>query len=144
MASSNNNEIISVVSPHTIKKFELIEAYVQAWAHKLLEYGRNTGSCNGIVFIDCIKFSVLIGSPDTCAVRVGEFFGICEYVWEWPSERYPGNYLIEAPRELIQTEYHSRFVKGLWVVPDKTEEQVAIAAIAAGKARFEYGEKPTV
>lgn len=91
-----------------------------------------------------IKFSVLIGSPDTCAVRVGDYFGICEYVWEWPSERYPGNYLIEAPRELIQTEYHSRFVKGLWVVPDKTEEEVAIAAIAAGKARFEYGEKPTV
>lgn len=54
MASSNNNEIISSVGPHTIKKFELIEAYVQAWAHKLLEYGRNTGNCNGIVFIDCM------------------------------------------------------------------------------------------
>ena len=54
MASSNNNEIISVVSPHTVKKFELIEAYVMAWAHKLLEYGRNTGNCNGIVFIDCM------------------------------------------------------------------------------------------
>ena len=50
---------------------------------------------------------------------------------------------MEAPKELIQTEYYSRFVKGLLVVPDKTEE-VAIAAIAAGKARFEYGEKPTV
>ena len=91
-----------------------------------------------------IKFSVLIGSPDTCAVRAGEFFGIWEYVWEWPSERYPDNYRMEAPKELIQTEYYSRFVKGLWVVPDKTEEEVAIAAIAAGKARFEYGEKPTV
>lgn len=54
MASSNNNEIISVVSPHTVKKFELIEVYVMAWAHKLLEYGRNTGNCNGIVFIDCM------------------------------------------------------------------------------------------
>ena len=54
MASSNNDEIISKVSPHTIKKFELIEAYVLAWAHKLLEYGRNTGNCNGIVFIDCM------------------------------------------------------------------------------------------
>ena len=91
-----------------------------------------------------IKFSVLIGSPDTCAVRAGEVFGIWEYVWEWPSERYPDNYRMEAPMELIQTEYYSRFVKGLWVVPDKTEEEVAIAAIAAGKARFEYGEKPTV
>lgn len=98
-------------------------------------------------FNENIKFSVLIGSPDTCAVRAGEFFGIWEYVWGWPSERYPDNYRMEAPKELIQTEYYSRFVKGLWVVPDKTEEEVAIAAIAAiaaGKARFEYGEKPTV
>lgn len=54
MANSNNDEIISSVSPHTIKKFELIEAYVVAWAHKLLEYGRRSGNCNGIVFIDCM------------------------------------------------------------------------------------------
>ena len=32
-------------------------------------------------------------------------------------------------------------MKGLWVVPDETEEEVAIAA---GKARFEFGEKPDV
>jgi len=54
MASSNNDEIISKASPHTIKKFELIAAYAEAWAHKLLEFGRNTGKCNGIVFIDCM------------------------------------------------------------------------------------------
>lgn len=54
MASNNNNEVINVASPHTIKKFELIEAYTQAWAHKLLEYGRNSGKCNGIVLIDCM------------------------------------------------------------------------------------------
>lgn len=36
------------------------------------------------------------------------------------------------------------FMKGLWVVPDRTEEEVAVAAIAAGKARFEFGEKPDV
>lgn len=54
MPSSNNFEIISKASPHTIKKFELIEAYSEAWAHKLLEYGRRTGNCNGIVFIDCM------------------------------------------------------------------------------------------
>lgn len=54
MPSNNNFEVISKASPHTIKKFELIEAYVEAWAHKLLEYGRNTGNCNGIVFIDCM------------------------------------------------------------------------------------------
>lgn len=65
MASSNNNEIISVVSPHTIKKFELIEAYVQAWAHKLLEYGHNTGNCNGIVFIDCMCNSGMYINEET-------------------------------------------------------------------------------
>lgn len=46
--------VISLVHPHTLKKFELIEAYTEAWAHKLLEYGRNSGKCNDIVFIDCM------------------------------------------------------------------------------------------
>ena len=91
-----------------------------------------------------IKYSVLIGSPNLCAIRIGEFFGILEYVWEWPSEKYPDHYRIQAPKELIEDEYYSRFVKGLWVVPDKTEEEVAVAAIAAGKVRFEFGEKPDV
>ena len=91
-----------------------------------------------------IKYSVLIGSPNLCAIRIGEFFGILEYVWEWPSEKYPDNYRIQAPKELIEDEHYSRFVKGLWVVPDKMEEEVAVAAIAAGKARFEFGEKPDV
>lgn len=54
MSNSKNFEIISKASPHTVKKFELIEAYSEAWAHKLLEYGRKTGSCHGIVFIDCM------------------------------------------------------------------------------------------
>lgn len=93
---------------------------------------------------DNIKFSVLIGSPDVCAVRAGEYYGILEYVWEWPSDKYPENYRIAVPKELIETEHYSRFLKGLWVIPDKTEEEVAIAAIAAGKARFEFGEKPVV
>lgn len=64
MASSNNDEIISKASPHTIKKFELIEAYVQAWAHKLLEYGVRTGKCNGIVFIDCMSNSGIYTDND--------------------------------------------------------------------------------
>ena len=50
MASSNNDEIISKASPHTIKKFELIEAYITTWAQKLM----NNESCNGIIFIDCM------------------------------------------------------------------------------------------
>lgn len=89
-----------------------------------------------------IKFSILIGSPNDCAVRIGEFFGIKEYVWEWPSEKFTDKCRILVPSEVIKKEYYSRFVRGLWVVPDATEETVAIAAIAASKARFEFGEIP--
>lgn len=35
-------------------------------------------------------------------------------------------------------------MKGLWVVPDKTEEEIAIAAVVACKSRFEFGEKTDV
>ena len=50
MSSANNDEVISRASPHTIKKFELIETYVKTWAQKLL----NNQYCNGLVFIDCM------------------------------------------------------------------------------------------
>ena len=50
MASSNNDEIISKASPHTIKKFELIENYVKSWAQKLML----NNYCNGLIFIDCM------------------------------------------------------------------------------------------
>ena len=40
----------NIARPHTIKKFDLIEAYVKAWAQKLIHYPK----CNGIVFIDCM------------------------------------------------------------------------------------------
>lgn len=43
---------------------------------------------------------------------------------------------------MLETPRYSRFVKGLWVVPDKTMEEVAWAATNAGKARFEFGETP--
>lgn len=89
-----------------------------------------------------IKFSILIGSPVSCAVKIDDFYGILEYVWEWPSEKFPDNYRIETPKELVYTREYSRFFKGLWVVPDKSEEEVAHAAIFAGKARFEFGETP--
>lgn len=42
--------VISKASPHTIKKFELIEEYIKSWAQKLLL----TESCNGLIFIDCM------------------------------------------------------------------------------------------
>ncbi|HBP26332.1 MAG TPA: hypothetical protein DD618_05205 [Acholeplasmatales bacterium] len=46
----NQGITIDTASPHTIKKFELIEKYTKAWAEKLLNYEK----CNGIVFIDCM------------------------------------------------------------------------------------------
>lgn len=53
MASSKKNDVISVASPHTIKKFVLISKYVEAWVEILL----NSQKCNGIVYIDCMSNS---------------------------------------------------------------------------------------
>ena len=50
---SNTDEIIGHANPHTIKKFELIEKYVESWAPKLLQ----NPYCNGLVFIDCMSNS---------------------------------------------------------------------------------------
>lgn len=57
-----------------------------------------------------IKFSVLIGFPE--AVKIGNFAGILEYVWEWSSEKYPSNYRFLAPTELSEKEFYSRLCKG--------------------------------
>lgn len=70
----SSDEIIGRANPHTVKKFELIEKYVKAWAQKLL----NNQYCNGIVFIDCMSNSgeyldgngvKIFGTP----VRVAEY-----------------------------------------------------------------------
>lgn len=87
-----------------------------------------------------IKFSVLVGSPEV--VKIDKFAGIMEYVWEWPSEMYPENVRFQAPEELSEKEYYSRFMRGVWVVPDVTEEELTLAVIAAREARFEFGESP--
>ncbi|MDD6402358.1 MAG: three-Cys-motif partner protein TcmP [Lachnospiraceae bacterium] len=50
MANSNNSKIISNAHPHTIKKFELIETYIKAWAQILMLNKKSSG----IVFIDCM------------------------------------------------------------------------------------------
>ena len=50
MATKKTEEIISEISPHTLKKLDLIEAYVKAWAPKLL----NNYNCHRLVFIDCM------------------------------------------------------------------------------------------
>lgn len=50
MSSNKSEQIISEASPHTIKKFELIEGYIRPWAQKLML----NDSCHGLVFIDCM------------------------------------------------------------------------------------------
>lgn len=68
MASNNNKEIISKASPHTIKKFELVEKYIETWVQKLLQ----NPYCTGVIFIDCMcnsgiyinnKGETVYGSP---------------------------------------------------------------------------------
>ncbi len=46
----NTSLVISEAKPHTIKKFELIEKYVDEWARKILGYEKS----NGLLFIDCM------------------------------------------------------------------------------------------
>lgn len=75
MANINSNEIIGSVSPHTIKKFELIEAYVVAWAHKLLEYGRRSGNCNGIVLSIACATAAYIGTNKREKLLKGHPYG---------------------------------------------------------------------
>ena len=50
---SSTENIISKASAHTIKKFELIEKYVEEWAQILLNYEK----CKQLVFIDCMSNS---------------------------------------------------------------------------------------
>lgn len=71
--SCRKKSIISKASPHTIKKFELIEEYIKSWAQKLLL----TDSCNGLIFIDCMCNSGVYTDVDGqlvkgTAVRISE------------------------------------------------------------------------
>ena len=50
MTNRKKDDVISEANQHTIKKFDLIEAYVKEWAPKLL----NNKSCENLVFIDCM------------------------------------------------------------------------------------------
>ena len=84
----------------------------------------------------------MIGSPE--AVKIDDFAGVLEYVWEWTSEKHPEDVRFLAPEELSEREYYSRFVRGLWVVPNVTEEELNVAATASREARFEFGESPQV
>lgn len=73
MMSGRKKSVISKASPHTIKKFELIEEYIKSWAQKLLL----NDSCNGLIFIDCMCNSGIYIDDDGnlvkgTAVRVSE------------------------------------------------------------------------
>lgn len=45
-----NKQVIGEAKPHSIKKFELIENYVEKWARILLNYIKS----EGIIYIDCM------------------------------------------------------------------------------------------
>ncbi len=60
MANSKKKEVISTVSPHSIKKFELISEYVKSWIHIMML----TENCRGIVYIDCMSNSGLYRKED--------------------------------------------------------------------------------
>ena len=67
MASKNNSQVISKASPHTVKKFELIEEYIKSWAQKLML----NDACNSIVFIDCMCNSGVYKSTSDGAIIEG-------------------------------------------------------------------------
>ena len=46
-------------------------------------------------------------------MKIDAFTGIMEYVWEWPSEKYPENVRFLASEELSEKECYSRFIRGL-------------------------------
>ena len=43
MARTKKVETITKISPHTVKKFELIEKYVDEWARKILGFNGTKG-----------------------------------------------------------------------------------------------------
>ena len=63
--SGRKKNVISKASPHTIKKFELIEEYIKSWAQKLLL----NDSCNGLIFIDCMCNSGIYTDDDGNSVK---------------------------------------------------------------------------
>lgn len=56
MAKTKKVETITKISPHTVKKFELIEKYVDEWARKILGFKGANGlpGSKGVVYIDCM------------------------------------------------------------------------------------------
>ena len=90
-----------------------------------------------------IKFSILIGAPALTQVDAGgiSVLGVREFVWEWPCNRYPENVLMQVDG-LVKEEYPSRFLSGIWKVPNVTDQELINAVKRAREARFEFGEMP--
>lgn len=59
MTKKSDVEIITEAKPHTIKKFELIERYVDEWARKILGFEGVNGrdGSKGVIYIDCMSNS---------------------------------------------------------------------------------------
>ena len=59
-------DVIEKVAPHTIKKCELIELYVDEWARKILGFNGVNGrdGSKGIIYIDCMSNSGLYYDSD--------------------------------------------------------------------------------
>lgn len=75
--SKHDNSIITYAAPHTVKKFELIEAYVDEWARKILGFPES----KGVIYIDCMsnsgeyydeKSNVIEGTAIRVAKRLNE------------------------------------------------------------------------
>lgn len=56
MARTKKVETITKISPHTVKKFELVEKYVDEWARKILGFKGANGllGSKGVIYIDCM------------------------------------------------------------------------------------------
>lgn len=89
-----------------------------------------------------IKFSIILGYPELAKVEELNIMGIMEYTWEWPSKLYPENYRM-AVDGLVDEEYYSRFVRGIWKVPNVSDKDLIAAVKKTRGARFEFGETPT-
>ncbi|MEA4896554.1 MAG: three-Cys-motif partner protein TcmP [Oscillospiraceae bacterium] len=59
MARAKQVEIITEAKPHTVKKFELIDKYVDEWARKILGFKGKYGyaGSKGVIYIDCMSNS---------------------------------------------------------------------------------------
>lgn len=86
-----------------------------------------------------IKYSILIGAPKLA--EFNGFVGVIEYMWEWPSERFPESVLLRCSSDFCEKDYFSRFIKGIYVI-NATKEEIIDACDKARQAQFEFGKTP--